>query len=508
MKHLSMLGFILCTFVLQTTAQNFFFHPKSAFFSQDSNYYEQHIVFDAVNGLVNNADEQSIFNEKKNRKFNISLIPVLNFTSATTHSAYLSLHSLNGINLKVTNGEKWYFEWQPTLFAGQVNANAAFFVHNNNVLYGYGPVNQQKFLMRYFHLFKWSFKPNEIFNFSLLNEPLKIGVGHYSLFADNKTAPYWQFQTSAQVWHLKYLVNIAFLSDRLFYNKENNWERKYNFTHTLSWNISKRINFNFFETVVASAYDSTGYRGFDINYLNPVIFYRPLEFGLGSPDNVLLGLALNIRVFKETVLYGQILLDEFVLSKVKQLNGWWGNKQAILAGLRAPRFLGMKNIELLGEIVFVRPFVYAHNDYSRVYGNQNQLLAYPFGSNTTEFYTSLNYTKNKFSIKTAFSAQLMASDSLPDVSLGNNPYKSYDIRNRDEGHFFLQGERHDIIRTSLNAYYYLIPDWNLYLTGAFDLSYIKTGGLMDYSGLFTLGLISTMHFDTIENLWRGMFFRY
>ena len=70
--------------------------------------------------------------------------------------------------------------------------------------------------------------------------------------------------------------------------------RKYTTTHYLSWAISKRVNLSFFDAIVWSATDSAGnYRGFDAQYLNPIIFMRPVEFSIGSPDNALMGLNLS-----------------------------------------------------------------------------------------------------------------------------------------------------------------------------------------------------------------------
>jgi len=508
MKHLSIMVLIFCMITFKSKAQNFFFSPKTFFIEQDSNYFLRHAAFyDAKDNFRYNELYHCTL-EKNIGKSQISLRPVINFSSGISQNAGLTLYGLNGISFIAHRKDKWFLDWMPTIFMGIPYTNASNFLHNRNVLYGYGAMDEKNILIRYFHLFKLTYIPNDIFSFSLLNQPLKVGVGHYSLFADNKTSPYWQMQAKAQIWHLKYLVNVAFLMDGAYDDKWSARKRKYNFTHVLSWNISKRINFNFFETVIASAYDSTGYRGFDMNYLNPVIFYRPLEFSMGSPDNVLLGLALNVRVFKETILYGQILLDEFVLSQVKQFSGWWGNKQALLAGIRTPSLFGVQNMEWFGELVLVRPFVYAHNNYSRVYGHLNQLLAYPNGSNTAELYSALSFTKSKISLKSAFSFRLLASDSLFDVSLGNNPYKSYDLRNRDEAHFFLQGIRHDVFRTSFNVYYYLFPDWNLYLTSGVDVSYIKSGSNNDVAGLLSLGIISSMHFEIMDKHWQGMFFDY
>ncbi|MBK9418874.1 MAG: hypothetical protein IPN62_16725 [Flavobacteriales bacterium] len=92
------------------------------------------------------------------------------------------------------------------------------------------------------------------------------------------------------------------------------------------------MNLGIFEAIVWSAGDSLYPRGFDVQYLNPVIFYRPVEFAIGSPDNALLGGALNVRAGRSTTLYLQVMLDEFLLEQVRSGNGWYANKQAVQGG--------------------------------------------------------------------------------------------------------------------------------------------------------------------------------
>ena len=49
--------------------------------------------------------------------------------------------------------------------------------------------------------------------------------------------------------------------------------------HYLSWNTTKRLTLGFFESVLWQ--DDNG-RGFDFNYVNPLIFYQTIELETGS----------------------------------------------------------------------------------------------------------------------------------------------------------------------------------------------------------------------------------
>jgi hypothetical protein len=60
------------------------------------------------------------------------------------------------------------------------------------------------------------------------------------------------------------------------------YKKKYSTMHYLSFAPGKRLNISLFESIIWQMADSTFQRGFDMNYLNPVLFYRPVEFTLGS----------------------------------------------------------------------------------------------------------------------------------------------------------------------------------------------------------------------------------
>lgn len=92
----------------------------------------------------------------------------------------------------------------------------------------------------------------------------------------------------------------------------------------MSWNATKRINVSFFESIVWQSRDSNNANlVYDVNYLNPVIFlYRPTEYALGSGDNALIGASFKVRLWKHLQLYGQLIIDEFLLKEMKAQSGW------------------------------------------------------------------------------------------------------------------------------------------------------------------------------------------
>ena len=82
-----------------------------------------------------------------------------------------------------------------------------------------------------------------------------------------------------------------------------------------------------------------GRRAFEPHYLLPLTSLRPTEYAQGSSDNALVGLEGRIKLGSDwarrpRTLYGQFLLDELIVSELLGGTQWWGNKFALLGGIR------------------------------------------------------------------------------------------------------------------------------------------------------------------------------
>ena len=99
-------------------------------------------------------------------------------------------------------------------------------------------------------------------------------------------------------------------------------EKKYIGLHALSIDVKKKWNFALYEMVIWQRNDSISVRNFDLHYLNPLAFWRPIEYAQGSADNVLLGLSASYTEKQKCKIYGQFLLDEWLLSEVRARLGW------------------------------------------------------------------------------------------------------------------------------------------------------------------------------------------
>ena len=118
--------------------------------------------------------------------------------------------------------------------------------------------------------------------------------------------------------------------------------------------------------------------------LSCAIFYRAIEQQGGSPDNALLGMDFKWNFLKRFSVYGQFVLDEFLLENLREGNGWWGNKFAAQIGGKYVDALGIQNLDLQLEYNLVRPYAYTHFSNFTNYSNYRQPLAHPLGANFTE----------------------------------------------------------------------------------------------------------------------------
>jgi len=198
------------------------------------------------------------------------------------------------------------------------------------------------------------------------------------------------------VWEIQHIDLLPVMNDfRGAGGDPGKYGTKYTSMHFLSWNMSKRINVAVFESIVWSQGDEKYPRGFDITYLNPVIFYRPSEFQIGSPDNALLGLSINAKVGKHILFYSQLMLDEFLLDQVRNGYGWYANKQALQLGMNMHEAFGVKGLQVRAEYNVVRPFMYTHSDTRQNYAHMGQPLAHPYGSNFQEGLVNMELVRDR-----------------------------------------------------------------------------------------------------------------
>jgi len=231
--------------------------------------------------------------------------------------------------------------------------------------------------------------------------------------------------------------------------------------------VTKWLNVGFFEGVIFGRKNR-----FDFQYLNPIIFYRHIEGTVGSPDNALAGFDFKANIAHRFQLYGQLLLDEFILSKIKNDGTNWVNKWGIQAGLKYVDAFGISNLDLQFETNRVRPFTYSHGDTIGNYTHYNQNMAHPLGSNFQEFIGIIRFQPTpKWYINAKAIYFYQGLDSAG-KNFGGNPFQDYRSRNGETGFSIGSGNKATCFNGWLNVSYELKE--NIYLDASFQYRTYKT----------------------------------
>lgn len=331
-----------------------------------------------------------------------------------------------GIGLLSTINKKWYF--RVNAIQGISNTDSIF-KPKSYVL------DPQKDYDLYTDIrARASYTPNHIFNFQIGLDNNFIGEGSRSMLLSDYGTPYPFAQIRANFWRVEYAVMYQFLREQ----SNNRWQGKFAASHHISLNITDWLNFGLFESVVFQPKDTLLNRGFDVEYLNPLVLYRPQEYSLGSSDNVLLGFDLSAR-WKGHTFYSQFVLDEFYLAEIKAKSGWWANKFGGQVGVKG-RFGVENNWFYRLEYNFARPYTYSHLSEELNYGNQGTVLAHPYGANFMEILAEVKWQKNRI-YSTLFANYFVTGHNKDGYNYGANIYDSYVDRPYEYDHYIGQGNQ-------------------------------------------------------------------
>jgi hypothetical protein len=243
-----------------------------------------------------------------------------------------------------------------------------------------------------------TYMPTSHFLISAGNGKNFIGDGYRSLILSDNASNYPFIRLQARYWKFTYNVIYAKMDNpRYLVNGSN--QQKYSVMHLLGINFSKRFQLGFYENEIFYAKDTTIHRGFDVQYLSPLIFMRPLEFSIGSPDNAFMGFTGKYILNKKGFIYGQIGLDDLHISESFKNHGQhFGNKYALQLGIFNRDVFKIPGLAWRLEWNAVRPYMYGHGfDKPGInYTHDNQSLADPFNANFHEFISIFQYNKERW----------------------------------------------------------------------------------------------------------------
>jgi hypothetical protein len=206
-----------------------------------------------------------------------------------------------------------------------------------------------------------------------------IGSGQRSLLLSDFGTNNLFLKLNTRIWRLNYQNIFMELHSATPPSATQLIPKKYAAMHHLDINVTKWLNIGLFEGVTFGRKNR-----FDFGYLNPIIFYRSVEQQNGSFDNSIIGIDFKANLPKRIQVYGQLMLDEFLLSEIKANRGWWANKWGIQIGAKYIDAFNISNLDLQIEHNRVRPFAYSHYDSVANYTHYNQPLAHPLMAGFSE----------------------------------------------------------------------------------------------------------------------------
>ncbi len=268
---------------------------------------------------------------------------------------------------------------------------------------------------------RFGYTPNKTTHISFGLDNQFFGEGYRSLIQGDQVAPNPFALARIHFWKLEYgLLYQGFMEK----DTANPW--KFNTTHYLSFRASNRLSFAVFESLLFQPKDVSFNRGFEVEYLNPFVFFRPQEYSIGSTDNVFIAAQAAYR-FKNKCIYTQVTIDEFDLTQIRNRTRWWANKYGIQLGIKGTKGKLMYRFE--GNLV--RPYTYSHVNAGQNNGHLGRPLAHVLGANFVELLSVFYFPIQRYMFKTFGTFYLKGFDENG-LSYGGDIYQSYVLKPADK----------------------------------------------------------------------------
>lgn len=405
--------------------------------------------------------------------FHLALDPLINFQGGIeTESGKGIWTNTRGISLFGDIGPNRKFSFATTIRENQAQFPdyVSAFIKDNKVVPGQGKVRNFKsgaydFANATGYI---SFTPNKYVNFQFGTDKNFIGDGYRSMLLSDNSLYYPFFKINTQVWKIKYTNLWTEFNDAVDgADTLIGVTRKWGSFHYLSWDVVDWLNIGLFEGIIWMANDSSRYRGLDWNYVNPIIFFRPIEFGLGSPDNALIGGSIKLKPVNNVIVYGQFLLDDLDIAAARAGDGFYRTKIGLQAG--AKYYLNSKDYKHASvfqlEMNQANPYTYAHKESVQNYAHYNQAIAHPLGANFREWIAIVEYRYNyRYYINLKLQSAVVGKDSSATSHVGSNIFiTDYDIPNFPDsyGNYIGQGLKTNIRSADIRIGYLLNPKINM-----------------------------------------------
>jgi hypothetical protein len=376
------------------------------------------------------------------KDFTLRVNPLLNFRLSNSSNGHLLFENQRGISIRGAIDGKVYFHTDILESQARYPDYVNTFINKFNAVPGAG------FYKTYVSsIFDFSngvdFLLANAYVGTNISQHVQIELGHgrhflgngiRSLFLSDFGTDYFYLKLNTRVWKFHYQNIFGELLQRRRGQGDMLLPKKYFAAHYLSLNILKNLYVGLFETVVFAREDQ-----FELQYLNPVILYRTVEGSIGSPDNVLLGLDIKYNLWQRLSLYSQLILDEFKIGEIRAGNGWWANKFAFQAGVKAIDIFNISHLDAQIEYNVARPYTYSHRDGVAHYSHYSQSLAHPLGASFRETILRVTYQPNDKWFFIARALTMHTGEDQDSLNWGSNILLPNDGRVQDFGNEVAQG---------------------------------------------------------------------
>ncbi|MDX1653047.1 MAG: hypothetical protein R3277_11175 [Brumimicrobium sp.] len=400
-------------------------------FFEDSTLAEHTVVKPVLIKRTEKTGYDIIHNGRSKTEY-LRLYPAINAVGAFVgHEAedYLSYRLQSGIGFETNISGKFHLRGNVLAGYSEINANeeGRNTLIQNTYFYNPSGVNAVEVQPR----IRASYQANKFFNLQAGIDQQFIGEGRRSLLMSDYAAPHPFFQLRTQFWKIQFVNLYQFFRE----NIGGSVIHKYASTHLLNFQCTKRFQIGLYESVLFSPKDSLLNRGYEIEYLNPFLFYRPTEYSIGSQDRLVLGINLSYR-FDNLMIYGQFLFDDFVLNELVNRTRWWANKYSGQIGIKGKERFSRTTFRYITELNFARPFTYTHLGLSTNYGHQGMSLTHPLGANFVEVYNEFSlHLENSLTIQLYLQfIQQGGEDANSTTSYGADVYEPYTLKPFDYGY--------------------------------------------------------------------------
>ena len=243
-----------------------------------------------------------------------------------------------------------------------------------------------------------SYTPIKQLNITLGQDKMFVGDGYRSLLLSDYAANMPLLRVTANLGRVQYMMAWAYLEDLQApkFDQLGSNRRKWAMFHYLDWNVSNRVSLGFFNALITPEADAQGNRrGFDVNFINPLVFSSALGSSASPKDNVFMGFTGKYKIFDKTAIYGQLLLDRFKFSNFFSGNNL-DNTNGVQLGIRGADIFKVNRLNYLFEFNTVKPYTYSSTQTLNNYTFFGDPLAHPFGANFREFLGIINYSVGRF----------------------------------------------------------------------------------------------------------------